>query len=141
MLKETKMVLEIKKLVLELDEKLNTYADSSHISIRKQDTDYYENKVLNNTEENTDAAVYYNKIKCSISGSIFFFLITTTAIISAEYSMMVFEDYVAGFARDLAVCIASGFAATFIPWGSDWYYFIYGFTLPIQIATIIAILA
>lgn len=141
MLKEAKMVLEIKKLVIELEEKLNTYSGYSNSQIERQKDKEAQHYVAGSFhEQDYNELPYYKKIRCSMLGSGFFFMITTMAMLNVEHEMVGINEYVGVFARDLAVCIASGFAATFIPWGSYWYYFIYGFVIPILIATIIAII-
>ncbi|MEK6481042.1 hypothetical protein WJR50_26100 [Catalinimonas sp. 4WD22] len=139
-LRGAKLLLQIKKLTLELDEKQGKHAEqdlSTDLQKAADDINFMKDSKL---EYYPEEVVYFQILKYSISGSLFFFIITSLVVITTGHGLQTYNDYIAVFSRDLAVCVASGFAATFVPWGSTVSHFIYGFNMPLVIALIIVII-
>ncbi|MEK6481046.1 hypothetical protein WJR50_26120 [Catalinimonas sp. 4WD22] len=141
-LKNTKIALEIKKLVLEIDDKINP-RESNLPKLGEDRSKYYlENgtRVHFPIEQNTEHVRYYDKIRFGILGSFFFFFTTTMAMLIAAQQLESSIEWISYFSKEIGVSIASGFIATFVPWGNRWSYFTYGFFIPIQIALMIVLL-
>lgn len=147
MLKKTKIALEIKKLLLEINErahpnKLDIVKFREEQSIREEQLKYLQNDIKPpfSITLDEDKIRYYDQIKFGMLGSLFFlFIMGLTTLISTQ-ELKSSNDFIAYFSKELGICIASGFIATLVPWGNQWSYFIYGFLIPIQVALIIVLL-
>lgn len=144
-LKEAKMLLEMQKILLEINEKATeSSGDFVHRSKAKlidREPNFKERFSTTAAHRVTDEVSYYEKVRNGMLGSLLFFLLMGIIMLQrSENSLVGGPDHVGYLARELGLWAATAFGATLIPWGSKFFYFAYGFFVPILVATIIVII-
>ena len=142
-LKDAKMMLEMRKLILEIREKtinVSPLAEDGKypLQLAASTPDSFLTTELNERGEGLNGISYYHKVRYALPGSLFFFLMMgIVTLLRSENGFSHWRDYLAFVSQDSSFCQASAFMATLIPWGHKTMFFVYGFFIPIAISTII----
>jgi len=144
-MKEVKIILEMQKLLLEINEKMTDSSGRLGSQSKDKRVDqqlYIETSFpLEAASHIAHEVSYYEKVRYALLGSLFFFLLMgIVALQRTESELMSGSDHISYLARELGLWAATAFGATLIPWGSKFFYFAYGFIIPILVSTIVVII-